>query len=563
MRTTAAVVVAVATALVVAGGVAIATRLPSEIADVVEDVEITQDGDNVLRGTLVATTADAVRLAVTLRSDEHELVITEDEATEDHEIPLLGVRPETRYEVLVGPVDGDQAEVGTLRTDALPADTPPVQVALAEPDRMAPGLTLFNQVYRPAPDTEGFDDVGFLTAVDETGAVVWYERDPLDIQDIRRQPNGDLLTISDETGARLFDPVTGPVGEWRGTSPGTPVDEFGVGLEDADAVVDVATHSMHHSIEELDDGSYLTLSRVEQEESYDEQLCDPSEDGDDDATPEEGSELLIGDSVVRFDPDSGEVFEELSFFDVLDPQDDPRKLAGDYCVANYMNRHYPNAEPRDWTHANAVELSPDGSTYLVSNRHTDELVALSAEDGPEGPAGSLLWQLGPDGDFELQGDDARWFWHQHAPQWLDDDTILVYDNGNGREELEDDVDAPYSRAAIYDIDTDAMTATQVWEHVTPERDYAFFLGDADLVDGPAGDNVLITHGGQAAPCEEIEDTTAVFGRIIEVERDSGEIVFDMTTRDSEGCVGWSIYRAERIEQIHPEGYTVEVVQRDG
>lgn len=538
-----------------------ATRVPTEIADIVADVDVAHDGDNVLRGTVTVTTTAPVRLAVTLRSDDHELIITEEKATDEHTVPLLGVRPEHEYEVIVGPVDGGEAVVGTMRTDALPIDSPPIDVITSMSHRMAPGLTLFNQVYRPAPDTDGFEQRGFLTAVDETGAVVWYDRDPLDVQDIRRLPDGDLLAISDETGARLFDPLDGPVAEWRGTSPGTPPDQVAAGLDEDDVVV-VDTHSMHHTIDRLEDGSHLTLSRVARQERYDEQLCDPSEDGDDDARPDEGSELLVGDAVVRFDPDSSEVLEELSLFDVLDPQDDPRRLAGDYCVANYMNRHYPDAEPRDWTHANAVEPSPDGSIHLVSNRHTDELVALAAEDGPNGPAGSLLWQLGPDGDFALAGEGARWFWHQHAPQWLDDDTILVYDNGNGRERWEDDVDAPYSRAVIYDVDTDRMTATQVWEHVMPDRLSAPFLGDADLLDGPSGDTVLITHGGQVSDCAAPrDDDRAIHGEIVEVERATGRIVFHLATEDLTGCVGWAIYRAERIPQIHPAGFDVEVVRR--
>ncbi len=337
------------------------------------------------------------------------------------------------------------------------------------------------------------------------------------------------------------------VAEWRGTSPGTPADERGAGLASGE-VIEVPIDSMHHDVQYTDEGLVVTLRRLEREIAYDEPLCEDDEDFD-------GTETIVGDAVVLFEPGTGEVVAEYSLFDVLDPLDDPRRPESDYCVS-YLDRHYPDEDPRDWTHANAVARSPDGGTWLVSNRHTDELVALRAVDEPGGEAGSLRWQLGPDGDFELT--EGLWFWHQHAPEWQDDDTLLVYDNGNGRP----DADSPYSRAVIYDIDEEAMTATQVWEHVMPNRLWASFLGDADMLSGPSGDTVLISHGGQNDECAPPnDDEQAIWGQVVEVERDTGEIVFDLVTEDLEGCVGWAIYRAERIPQIHPEGWTVEVLRR--
>lgn len=540
----AAVAVAVATVVVVS--TTSGDPLPDEIASDVVAVRLGPDPANVLRGVLEVTTASAARVVVTLRAEDHELVVTEDEPAEQRTVPVLGVRPEREYEVVVGTLDGPSAVVGTFRTGPLPSDMPPIEVT-SDPDRMAPGLTLFNQIYRPAPGEDGFDDVGYLTAVDETGEVVWYHREPLNVQDASRLDDGDLLVVSDETGARQFTPTGEVVAEWRGTSPGSPAEDVGAGLP-AGGVIDVPIDSMHHDVQYTTDGAIVTLRRLEQEVAYDEPLCEDDDDFD-------GTETIVGDAVVLFDPVTGEVLEEHSLFDVLDPLDDPRRPEGDYCVS-YLDRHYPDEDPRDWTHANAVTLSPDGSTWLVSNRHTDDLVALRAVDEPDGEAGSLRWRLGPDGDFELT--DGLWFWHQHAPEWQDDDTILVYDNGNGRL----DADDPYSRAVLYDIDEEAMTATQVWEHVMPNRLYASFLGDADMLDGPSGDNVLVTHGGQNDPCAPPNDEEqAIWGQVVEVERDSGEIVFDLTTEDLAGCVGWAIYRAERIPQIHPAGWTVEVVRR--
>lgn len=544
------VVLLVALALVLGIGAALLTppAVPAALEGTVADAAVRRDAGNALRGTLTATTPEPERLVVELVSPAHALRVTEEEATEEHEVPLLGLRAGTTYDVLLAVADGGPAaSVGELTTGELPADLPPVDVRVAASDRVAPGLTLFNQVYQAPPGGDGLADVGFLTAIDETGAVVWYHREQLNIQDAIRLDDGNLLVVSDETGVREFTPTGEVVAEWRGTSPGTDAAEVGEGLG-PDEVIRVDIDSMHHDAQATAEGDILTLRRLEQDIAFDEPLCSDDEDFD-------GTEEIVGDAIVVFDPATGEVLQEHSLFDMLDPRDDVDPSEADYCVS-YLDRHYPDGAPRDWTHANAVTLSPDGDTWLVSLRHVDLIIGVRAVDEPSGPVGSLRWAFGPGGDFELT--EGRWSWHQHAPEWQDDDTILVYDNGNGR----DDAPEPYSRAVEYDIDEEAMTATQTWEHVMPNRLYASFLGDADSLEGPGGETVLITHGGQSSACAAPNDEeNAIWGQLVEVDRATGEIILDVTTQDLEECVGWAIYRAERIDQIHPAGYDVEVLRR--
>ncbi len=542
-----AVVVAVSTAACTIGS----TGLPP-LEDAVSWVRLVGDDTNVLRGRLEVRTDRPARLRVELRNEDHALAVSGGALATSHRFPLMQLRADRDYEVHLEVLDRSGAVVGagaagTFTTGPLPDDLPPITVDVAEVDAMTPGLTLFDQSYRP-PKVEGVeaaDDEGFLTATDETGQVVWYHREPFDIQDANRLDDGDLLFISDETGARRITPFGETVAEWRGTSPGSDEEDIGYGLDRED-VIDVDIHSMHHEILELPDGNLVTLSREMREVTYPEPLCD--EDGGGPSV-----EQIVGDTVAVFEPDTGRVVDEHSLFDALDPMDDPRKLKSDLCI-DYLDRHFPDAEPRDWTHGNGVIPIDDGRLWLVSLRHTDELVAIHTQDSPNGEAGSLAWSLGPDGDFELQG-DGLWFWHQHAPELQEDGTILVYDNGNGRL----DADTPYSRAARYRIDPEARTAEEVWQHDLGPDLYAFFVGDADRLDG----TVLIDHGGQANDCEttEDEDDVYAFGRIIEVDESSGEVVFDLRTEDPETCTGWAIYRAERIPTIYPPAFEVEVLRR--
>lgn len=70
--------------------------------------------------------------------------------------------------------------------------------------------------------------------------------------------------------------------------------------------------------------------------------------------------------------------------------------------------------PQDWTHINYVQWLPETDTFMVSLRSFDLIVEVNR-------AGEVIWSFGP-GVIK----------HQHYPRVLPDNTILVFDNGNGR-----------------------------------------------------------------------------------------------------------------------------------
>ena len=544
-----AVIAVVATVLVVAITASVRSAQRAEQGPQLTAAELTADPDNVLRGALRVTTDTASTVAVELRSPDHAFrVVPSGPAATEHAVPLLQLRPEHRYRVSVqlgdgGAPRGEREQVGEFVTGALPDDMPPIDVT-SQPDAMSPGLTLFDSQYRAPEGEEGYDDEGWLQAVDAEGEVVWYHREPLNIQDARRLDDGDLLYISDETGARRLTPSGEVVGEWRGTSPKSAETDIGAGLGPGQ-VVDVDVHSMHHEVLELPNGNYLTLSREIREVAYPEGVC---EEFDDDAPPFDGTYDVVGDAIIEFDPDTGEVVKDYSLFDVLDPLDDDPLLAeADFCI-DYLDQHYPDRQPRDWTHANAVVPDFENNALIVSNRHTDQILALRYADDEEGAGGELLWAFGPYEDMELRGADD-WFFHQHAPQVQDDGTILLYDNGTDRPGTPSD--EQYSRPVRYRVDPEAGVVEQVWEHRLDPPLYASFLGDADRLDG----TVLSTHGGDSIALED-GDGSALMGTLVEVDEETGETVFRLRTADPEGGAGWAIYRAERIPTIYPAGYEV-------
>jgi hypothetical protein len=99
-----------------------------------------------------------------------------------------------------------------------------------------------------------------------------------------------------------------------------------------------------------------------------------------------------------------------------------------------VNRH-PLLFP-DWTHANAIIYSDDGN-LLISMRHQNWVIKVDYGNGVG--TGNILWRLGQQGDFVLNGgtDPTDWFYAQHAPSFTTTNTsgkfsLVLFDNGDDR-----------------------------------------------------------------------------------------------------------------------------------
>ncbi len=112
---------------------------------------------------------------------------------------------------------------------------------------------------------------------------------------------------------------------------------------------------------------------------------------------------------------------------------------------------------RDIDHPNALAVDPTDGNYVASFRNLDALIKIDAKTGDE------LWQLGgTESEFTIVGDPLNGFYGQHSIRVLDNGHLLIYDNGLHHP-------APESRAVEYALDTQAMTATMVWQfrHTPP------------------------------------------------------------------------------------------------
>jgi arylsulfate sulfotransferase len=111
----------------------------------------------------------------------------------------------------------------------------------------------------------------------------------------------------------------------------------------------------------------------------------------------------------------------------------------------------------DWLHVNAVTLSPTDGNLILSMRHQDWVIKIDYRNGAGD--GHIIWRLGQDGDFAVNSTDPHpWFSHQHNAHYIDDHTMILFDNGNTRRASDPNA---HSRGQVWTLDEQTMTATLV------------------------------------------------------------------------------------------------------
>ena len=483
---------------------------------------------------------------VTLHIDDGETLqsVTFDEAETDHSVWVLGLRPERRHTISIELADSAANQSARdhtfeIETAPLPDDFPPIQVLFAEPERMEPGVTLFNANFAPS------GEYGYLVAVDPNGGVIWYSRTDSRTDDVRRISSGNLLYLaSGNAGESVMvevDMLGNVVNQWYAA---------GLGQVGADGAVPVDVDTFHHEVYELPSENLLTLSTELREfDSY------PTSEDDSGVPTERAS--VVGDVVVEFSR-TGRIVNEWALLDLLDPYRIGYGSLGGGWNAAYGN---PDGGTRDWAHGNAVIYDENDDALIVSLRTQDAIVKMSRRTG------DLSWILGthngwnadwnnyllsPEGDFE-------WQYHQHAPMLTPTGNILLFDNGTFRARPFNDRMAAadsYSRVVEYEVDEELKRVSQVWAHEGrgDERFYSGAFGDADWL--PISGNVLMTDGGRITGAEGRSSDDffngQVWARIVEATHTTpAEKVFEITVRDeSRASGGWYVTRSERLPSLY-------------
>jgi hypothetical protein len=342
---------------------------------------------------------------------------------------LGGLRGNTAYtarQSFVGDPDAEPGPLVEFTTGNVPeylaGRIPPQQVAQGAPST---GGVLLQSTLPP----------GLPVAADLQGNVVWYYPSTLLIT--RPEAGGLFFGVNRDARdtstsfMRLFDMGGNTVLETTAAA---------VNLQLA-AQGKRQISTFHHEARFLPDGNILVMATIEQL-----------------LTGVQGDEELnvIGDMILVLNRQ----LEVLWTWDSFDHLDVRRKAVLDEtCIrSGACDPYFLTPDGNDWTHGNAVSLTPDGG-LLYSSRHQDWLIKINYANG-EGD-GSVLWRLGHDGDFAIDSEDpSPWFSHQHDATLFEDGLLIVFDNGNSRQNPEAGAPAN-SRGQVYRIDEATRKASLV------------------------------------------------------------------------------------------------------
>lgn len=426
-------------------------------------------------GAIVSVVTEApTELTVVFSSpDTRERSVVSAEASAAHQFEIVGLRADTEYQFAAHIDGGASSEAATFTTGALPQNAPTIDVveALSSPSD-SDGITFFGA---PAARGEEADGPVYF-GVDSEGFIVWYLNDDgarANQDPFIRNLDGEILAVLSDSVERLT--LGGEVLETRDLS---------------------AVSQWHHDAILLPSGNTLALGRSVQDV--------------------DGVEVQ-GDVITEVDSD-GAVIWEWSTFDHLDLDRYPGPLSLREGLASGAV---------DWTHANSLSFDEGTNQILMSVRSQNWVVAVDHTTSEiSWIAGDATGASAEFADLFLELETGTWTSGQHAATLTSDGELLVYDNRN-----ETGGESDNSRIVVYEIDTDARTATQTFEFVTPK--YTSSLGDVDEL--PNG-NMLITAGGPGSSND---------AHLIEVTR-TGETIWEAT-------MPGRIYRSERITWAEIDG----------
>ena len=212
---------------------------------------------------------------------------------------------------------------------------------------------------------------------------------------------------------------------------------------------------------------------------------------------------VVDNHIQEFDENQNLVFEWLSYehFDILD------------AVHENLQSGFI-----DYVHMNSIAIDYDGH-IITSSRHLSEVTKIHRETG------DIIWRLGGENNQFAFINDAYGLSYQHDARPVEGHPgrYTIFDNGNYH-------GPSFSRAVEFELDTDNMIATKVWEYRhTPDR-FTWWMGNAQRL---ANGNTFINYADGSLP------------KAVEVTPE-GEIVYEGDFTDYTHC-----YRAFRFEWDSP------------
>jgi len=456
-----------------------------------------------------------VRLRVPGKNGSASDVIQDfDQVDTTLEIPVLGLYANFENEVELTFFDNSGTDLGTnsytLQTSALLADLPEIEIDVANESQMAEGFTFANYFGH----REGGNHTPQRAFIfDRFGDIRWY---------LNYAGDSDLNNLFYDNGMERLANGNLFFGD-RSTQKIYEIDMFGEIINSWE----MPGYGFHHDVIEKPDGNFIV-------------------------TVNKFGESTVEDYIIEIERNTGNIINE---WDLNQSLDNTRR-AWETNLADL---------DVDWFHANAVSYDPSDNTIIVSGRtqgtvkltENNEVVWILAPHKEWNTAGNgedlnqfLLQPLDSDSRLitdesvksgDVNHPDFEWSWYQHATNVLPNSHLMLFDNGENRNFSGT---GTYSRAVEYEIDEENMTIRQVWQYGKergPET-YSRIVSDVDFF--PEENHVFFTPGAV--------NFNGDYGKVIEIDRESGNILFEATIRPPVPAFGLiTLHRSERMS-LYPE-----------
>ena len=289
----------------------------------------------------------------------------------------------------------------------------------------------------------------------------------------------------------------------------------------------------HHDIEPLPNGNILMIAWEYRNET------EAAKAG---KYPQSNSARALGttsvwpDQIIEVRPigeDDAEIVWQWSFWDhLIQDYDSSKENYGvvaehpELLDVNFIDSVGGASGGRDWLHCNGIDYNEHLDQIAISCKNTNEIYIIdhstTTEEaaghvgGNSGKGGDILYRYGNPESYQRGSSEDQVLFAQHDVQWIGDNyldggSLMIFNNGNGRETSYSSVDVitPPINGSNYDISTTAPygpeNLTWSWD-IGTEMYSSAISGSTRLANG----NTLITFGMQ--------------GTLIEVDY-SGEIVW--------------------------------------
>ncbi|MCP4125131.1 MAG: aryl-sulfate sulfotransferase [Bacteroidetes bacterium] len=144
--------------------------------------------------------------------------------------------------------------------------------------------------------------------------------------------------------------------------------------------------------------------------------------------------------------------------------------------------------------------------------------------------------------------DFEWNWYQHSPLLTPEGTLMLFDNGGLRNWVDNLL---YSRAVEYEIDEVNMTIKQHFQY-GKERGQELFAAIVSDVDYDVELNSVIFGGGTMLNDPDINLATRFWGKHVEVDRISGNVIAEYTVEPYKPLFFITFNRTEKMDMYVQE-----------